>query len=197
MCAKVTGPLQSFSAAGKVANSLIFQTHNGQNVVRQYFRPTVANTMEQTNNRIYMAVVSQGLAAVLPSLPYTQDLLTVVPSGQTWSSYIQQYATRRFGRGTTGLNNFRLDVQRHPNHANLALFAARIQFKGFVFDNGIFPDTVISAAAVFYLLAELAFELKERFGLYDRDVYNTPLDSWTLNEAIEFKSDFTDRTPTA
>ena len=196
MCAKVISPLQSFSASGKIADSLIFQKQNGRNIVRRYFRPRVANTREQANNRIFMAMVSQGLGALVPTLPYGQDLLSIVPSGQTWTTYIQQYATRRFGRGTSGLLAWDSDFNGHPNRVLINDFAIRIDFTGYEFDQGTDNLNTINPGATFFLLAELAFELKDRYGLFDRAVYNTSLNNWNLGHATAFKQDFTSRIPT-
>ena len=195
--AKVTGPLQSFSAAGKVADSLIFQTHTGRNVVRRYFRPRVANTREQVNNRHFLRFVSQGNNAITPGLPYFNDLQTVVPNTQNWASYMQILASRRYGRGTAGLLAWDRDFNRHPNRVLINDFAARIDMIGFDFDDGNLPDQVLNGGALFFFIAEVAFELRATTNLFRRPVYETPLDSWTLTEATEFKQDFTNRIPTS
>lgn len=193
--AKVVGPLQSFSAGGKVADTLIFQKSNGRNIVRRYFRPSNPNSSAQQVNRTIMFMVSQAIGAVDPDRPYLQDLLTVVPATETWSTYIQKYVTRRFGRGLAGADALRLDYVGHPNRVLINDFSIRIEFTGRRFTTDP-SDPVLDAGVSFYLLAELAFELKTRdSNLFDRAVYNTPLDSWNLNHAIDFKTDFTDRIP--
>ena len=193
--AKVTGPLQSFSAAGKVADSLIFQTHTGRNVVRRYFRPRVANTREQVNSRHFLRFVSEGNNAITPGLPYLNDLLTVVPNTQNWASYMQVLANRRYGTATAGLLAWDRDFNRHPNRVLINDFARRIDFIGFEFDDGTQPDQIINPGALFFFIAEVAFEIRATTNLFRRPVYETPLDSWNLNHATEFKQDFTSRIP--
>ena len=193
--AKVTAPLQSFSAAGKVADSLIFQTHNGRNVVRKYFQPRNPRSVDQRRNRVIISLTSQSISSVDSGLPYLTDLLTVVPPTQTWSTYIHKYVTSRFGRGLAGCEALRLDYAGHPNRALIDNFSARIDYRGFFYPNAANTEIFLAGGISFYLLAEIAFEIKATTNLFNRPVYDTALNDWTLTHATAFKSDFTRRIP--
>jgi len=49
--ARVSGPLMSFDASGKVADSVVFSKWKGRNYVRQWFKPANPKTAAQVQQR--------------------------------------------------------------------------------------------------------------------------------------------------
>ena len=193
--AKVTAPLQSFSAAGKVADSLIFQTHNGRNVVRKYFQPRNPRTPTQEDNRLIMAYVGQFLDSVDTSLPWFQDLQTLVPPTMTWASFVQQYVTNRFGRGHAGVLAIHNEFTTVPNERVIELFAEAIAYEDKVFLGATDGGRTIEAGASFQLPYLIAQTYRATTNLFNRPIYDIEFGAFTTPDAIAFKQDYTARVP--
>ena len=54
--ARVSGPLMSFSASGKIADALVFASWKGRDYVRQWFKPGNPQTIKQVNIRTAMTL---------------------------------------------------------------------------------------------------------------------------------------------
>ena len=193
--AKVVAPLQSFSAAGKVGDSLIFQTHNGRNVVRKYFQPRNPRTPTQEDNRLIMAYVGQFLDSVDTSLPWFQDLQTLVPPTMTWASFVQQYVTNRFGRGHSGVLAVVRSYTLLSNENILNIFAHRIAYEDKVFLQATDGGRTITALGSFYLPYLIAQTYRATTNLFNRPVYSIAFDDFTADNLIAFKADYTNRVP--
>lgn len=193
--AKVVAPLQSFSAAGKVGDSLIFQTHNGRNVVRKYFQPRNPRTPTQEDNRLIMAYVGRFLDSVDTSLPWFQDLQTLVPPTMTWASFVQQYVTNRFGRGHSGVLAVVRSYTLLSNENILNIFAHRIAYEDKVFLQATDGGRTITALGSFYLPYLIAQTYRATTNLFNRPVYSIAFDDFTADNLIAFKADYTNRVP--
>lgn len=96
--AKVTGPLMSVSASGKLADSIVFFGWKGRNVVRGWVIPTNPMKPKQGDHRIMMggtgrAVGKIGVNKVFANLLVTQGLIT---PGQTKQSFLVKYILDNF-----------------------------------------------------------------------------------------------------
>ncbi|MBA7643920.1 hypothetical protein ES703_51654 [subsurface metagenome] len=59
--AKVTAPLFSFTASGKLADSLVFMSWKGLNTVRKYVIPANPKSDDQITQRAYMKAIVPGI----------------------------------------------------------------------------------------------------------------------------------------
>ena len=105
--AKVTGPLFSVSATGKVADSIVFFGWKGVNVVRQWLKPANPMTWNQGNKRVYMGGVGRAVSKIQPAKAFANQLVTLklIPGGQTKQSFlvrhiITHYLTSTLAYGT-------------------------------------------------------------------------------------------------
>jgi hypothetical protein len=91
--AKVTGPLQSFSASGQIAKSIVFGAWKGINYVRQYVIPANPQSESQGDQRIMLGGLgrSVGKVSVAGGLNVKLAALGVVLSGQSKQSYLVKY----------------------------------------------------------------------------------------------------------
>ena len=195
MCAKVSSPLYSISAAGAIGDSMIFQTNRGTSVVRQYFSPRNPQSALQCDGRLIFASVAQAISAVDPDRPFLQDLLTLIPQYQTWPTFIHKYVTGRFGRGHTGV----LAIHNQYTRFNEVFWdnvAEAIQFEDKVFRCATDGGRTLTAGASMVLLVDLAFHFKALHpNLFNRPVYDTLPETWVFQNVLDFKTDFTDRQP--
>jgi hypothetical protein len=91
--AKVTGPLMSMSASGKIADALVFAAWKGVAYVRQFVIPANPQSADQGDQRIIMGGTGKAVGKVAVTSPYNTKLaaLGVIPSGQSKQSYLVKY----------------------------------------------------------------------------------------------------------
>lgn len=91
--AKVTGPLMSMSASGKLANALVFFAWKGTAVVRGFVVPANPQVAAQGDQRIAMGGTGKAVGKIQPEKAFAQQLidLNLIPSGQTKQSYLVKY----------------------------------------------------------------------------------------------------------
>ncbi len=85
--AKLSAPLLSFAASGKIANALVYFGWKGLNVVRQYVVPANPRTTGQVTQRSYLteAVAAVHAAQVLAAHAMEQiDISSYALLGSTW-----------------------------------------------------------------------------------------------------------------
>lgn len=193
--AKTVAPLQSFSASGKVADSLIFQNQNGRNIVRQYFRPSNPRTPAQQTNRLIMASLAQSFAAADMGKPWLNDLLQAVPAGQTWTTYAQQFFTRRYGRGEAGVQGAHSDLLRLADRVIWGNFAESIGMVDIVYPDAIDGARTLEAGTSLLFPVKLALDVRARTNLFPQTYYDIDVGDWTLDIITQFKADFTNRIP--
>ena len=196
MCAKTFGPLLSVSASGQIGKSLIFQKTRGFNVVRQYFQPRYTESATQCDQRLVFACTAQAIGAVDPDRPYLQDLQTIIPQYETWPSFVHRYVFERFGSGHAAVLAIHAQYTR-LNEVFLDNVAEQIQFRDMVFLCATDGGRTLTSGASIVLLIDLAFHFRALHpNLFNRPVYSDDLESWTFQDYLDFKSDFTDRVPT-
>ena len=91
--AKVSGPLQSFSASGKLADCIVFFTWKGRNVVRQWLKPANPEASDQGDRRIIMGGTGRAVGKIVADSDFHDQLITLelIPGGQTKQSYLVKY----------------------------------------------------------------------------------------------------------
>lgn len=99
--AKVTGPLMSLDASGSVASTITFSKWKGRNYVRQRVVPSNPSTAGQIAVRLILGDIAKAARAVLTSYvdvlgvgsQFFIDARDGAPSGQSWISFLQKYAS--------------------------------------------------------------------------------------------------------
>jgi len=91
--AKVTGPLMSMSASGKLGNAIVFSIWKGAAYVRQFVIPANPQSSDQGDQRIIMGGSGRACGKVAVTSPFNVKLaaLGVIPSGQSKQSYLVKY----------------------------------------------------------------------------------------------------------
>lgn len=91
--AKVTAPLMSMSASGKIADAIVFFTWKGRNVVRQWLAPANPQSTGQGDRRIIMGGTGRAVAEIVVDQAFHQQLidLELIPGGQTKQSFMVKY----------------------------------------------------------------------------------------------------------
>jgi hypothetical protein len=101
--AKVTGPLFSVSASGKVADSVVFFGLKGQNVVRQWLKPANKMSNGQGDNRTYLAGTGKAIGKIKAGKAIALQLtaLGLIKGVDSKQSYLVKYIIKNYLTSTT------------------------------------------------------------------------------------------------
>jgi len=89
--AKVSAPLFSLEARGKIADAMVFFPWKGRHVVRQWLKPSNPKTANQGNARLVLGGLGRACKSVHKASQYAVDTRVVAGSGQTWVSAFVKY----------------------------------------------------------------------------------------------------------
>ena len=188
--AKVTGPLQSFSASGKLAECLVFMGWKGINSVRQWLKPANPQNAAQGNVRTVLgglgrAVGKVGVDSEIHSQLKTLDL---IPSQQTKQSYLVQYIRDNYlaGGGATITAAFASMLAELTGHTRYSVFlSAADDLLVTAFSLTYDSIAEFNKALGIYLIAKAAVDLD-----FTGSPYTIALASWSTNNIAEFTADF-------
>lgn len=91
--ARVTGPLMSMSASGKIANAIVFSIWRGNAYVRQWLKPANPQMTLQGDQRTMLGGTGRACGKVAVTSNFNTKLSAkgVVGSGQSKQSYLVSY----------------------------------------------------------------------------------------------------------
>jgi len=88
--AKVSGPLLSLDARGKVGGAIVFSGWKGLQTVRQLVTPANPRSASQLTTRTKLAVAGKATKVTEYNSSFADFMRTVAPNGQSWASYLQK-----------------------------------------------------------------------------------------------------------
>ena len=189
--AKVVAPLQSFSASGQVGKSLVFFSHLGRNVVRALVTPRNARSETQGDVRLLLGAIGRACSAVVRPANYYNDLITIIPAGQTWVSYMQTLVQNHFGNGNTGVAAIKA-AESASTPTNWDTAATGIGLSSLTISYANSTDQTLTAGQQLYVLAQAAFNIRAvNPTLFQRAPYSTAFASWDDAEVTSFVTDLT------
>jgi len=184
--AKVTGPLYSMSASGKIADAMVFFGWKGTNVVRQWLKPANPQSAGQGDARIIMGGTGKAVGKIEPSSAFHQQLidLSLIPGGQTKQSYLVKYIIDNYLTNTT---TYAAELALCTGHTAYASFGTLADSLTIVeFDLTYATNAAYNKALGLYLIAKASIALG-----FTGSPYDTALSSWTATEVGEMGADFT------
>jgi len=184
--AKVTGPLMSISASGKIADSIVFFGWKGHQCVRQWLKPANPQTAAQGDRRIMLGGLGRAAGKVVPAMDFAQQLidLDLIPSGQTKQSYLVKYILDNY---LTNATTYATELAACTGHTSYTAF-------GGLADLLVIKETDLDYADVapfdkalgLFLLAKAAIALS-----FTGEPYATAIASWTTTHVYSMGTDFT------
>lgn len=182
--AKLTGPLFSMSASGKVGDVLVYFTHKGRNVVRQYLKPANPQTADQGDTRIAMGGTGRAVGKMVKDSSYHQQLidLGLIPGGQTKQSYMVKYIIDNFISTGTLYTAELANTTGHTTYTDIGTVASSLGI--LEFDLSYATYAPYDKALGVYLLAKAAIALS-----FVGSPYSIALASWTATQWNGMQSD--------
>ena len=89
--AKVTGPLFSVSASGKIADAIVFFAWKGRHVVRQWLKPANPKSPLQGTQRLICGALGRSVSPIHSTSAVAVDVRLYMETGATWVSEIVKY----------------------------------------------------------------------------------------------------------
>lgn len=184
--AKVTGPLYSMSASGKLGNAIVFFPWKGINAVRQWVVPVNKMSAGQGNTRIALGGTGRSVGEIKPSASFAQQLidLNLIPAGQTKQSFMVKYIIDHYISNSTLYAAELAALTGHTAYADWGALADTLGIVEFDLDYATYAP--YNKALGLYLIAKTAIALG-----FTGAPYTTALSAWTATQIDAMGADFT------
>ena len=188
--AKVTGPLFSMSASGKLANSIVFFGWKGIHVVREWITPSNPQTGTQGDQRVIAGALGRASSVVDTTSDFAAEIREYMASGLTWPSAISKYMIDSVVNDGTAWVALVTEYEAHTATAAFDSEAAALNIQAFDLAYKAMADDA-QPGAILYCLAKFAtaWELLGTKG-FQRSPYTTALASWTITEIQAMVAEF-------
>jgi len=184
--AKVTGPLYSMSASGKLANAMVFFGWKGINVVRQWVVPSNPKSALQGDQRVIMGGTGRAVGKVKPESAFHQQMLDLglIPSGQTKQSYLVKGTIENHLSDVTAYAAALAELTGHTSYADFVAGAENLLIDDYDLEYASI-DAYDKGLGIF-LLAQFATTIG-----FTGTPYTTDLDDWVTADIDGMISDMT------
>ncbi len=184
--AKVTAPLMSMSASGKLADAIVFFTWKGRNVVRQWLKPANPEASEQGDRRIIMGGTGRAVGKMIADAGYHTQLidLELIPGGQTKQSYMVKYIIDNYISNATNYSTELACIKAHAASDHWSTEADTLVVTEFDLDYAT-VDPYDKRLGI-YLMAKAAIALS-----FTGTPYTKTLSAWTSVQISAFSSNLT------
>lgn len=188
--AKVTGPLFSVSATGKIADAIVFFPWKGRHVVRQWLKPANPQSGAQGDQRLIIGALGRACSAVHTTSDFAIDVRLFMATGQTWVSEIVKYMIDNVVNDGTAWDALVTEYEAHTAASDFDDEAAAINLQELDIAYKAAAD-LAAPGAILYLIAKVStlWELLGTKG-FQRSPYTTALASWTLTEIQAMVAEF-------
>jgi hypothetical protein len=178
--AKVTGPLFSMTASGKLGNCMVHFPWKGLAVVREWLKPANPKTADQGDIRLILGGLGRGTRIIETTSLYKDDAIDVAGPQQTFVSALVKYVIDNWMKDGT---EFEAEYTAYAAHAAKTDFDDEAAAKGLVdFDVSYKGTThIFYAGMMLYELARYAIARQNAVeGAFNRSPYTIALADWVL-----------------
>lgn len=187
--AKVTGPLYSMSASGKLGNALVFFGWKGLNVVREWVIPANPRTALQNIVRFLFGVIGRAASFVRTETFYERNATAAAPSGQTWISALVGRILRVIIPDRATFESVRTNYLALTTVSTWQTSATDIGITSFTSVHA--PEMGTATAGLqLYLLALYAVSVHDAgLGIFNKPYYAVSPATWTVANIESFEAD--------
>lgn len=180
--AKVTIPLLSASASGKIGNAMVHFPWKGISVVRQWVKPTNVKSEGQGDIRLILGGLGRATRTIEDTSLYKDDAIKIAGPQQTFVSALVKYVIDNWM--STGAE-FEAECTAYTSHTAKADFDSEAADLGLVDFDVDYKGTTstFTAGMMLYELARYGIaRINAAENAFNRAPYTTALDSWTATE---------------
>lgn len=188
--AKVTGPLFSVSASGKIADAIVFFAWKGRHVVRQWLKPANPQTQDQGDIRLIIGALGRACSPIHTTSAVATDVRLYAATGATWVSEIVKYMIKNVINDGTAWDALVTEAEAHTAVSDFTAEAEAINlaeldiiYKG--------ASDLAAPGTILYLIAKCLtnWELLGTKG-FQRSPYTTALASWAIGDIQSMVAEF-------
>ena len=188
--AKVTGPLFSLGASGKIGDAIVFFPWKGKHVVRQWVIPANPKSEDQGTIRLILGALGRACSPINTTSAFATDVRLYLSEGETWISAIVKYMIDQVVNDGTAWDALVTEYEAHTataafdtEAAALSLAQLDISYKGCA--------DLAAPGAILYLIAKFStnYELLGTKG-FQRAPYTTALASWVEADIQSMVAEF-------
>lgn len=184
--AKVTGPLFSMSASGKLGNAIVHFGWKGLNVVRQWVIPANKMSLTQGSNRTFLGGTGRAVGKIKKVSAFAQKLidLNLVVAPDTKQSMLVAYILNHYLTDVTSYNTQLASLTAHTAYTS---FQAAADLLGIVdFHMAYGTAVAYNKALGLYLIAKSAQALG-----FTASPYSINITAWVAAQINSMVSSFT------
>ncbi len=184
--AKVTAPLMSMSASGKIGNALVYFGWKGVNCVREFIIPANPQSAGQGDVRIYLGGTGKAVGKIVAESAFHQQLidLGLIPAGQTKQSYLVKYILDNYLTDATAYASELAELTGHTSYSDFQAAADNLTLVEFDLDYA--TVAAYDKALGLYLLAKAAIALS-----FSGTPYTTAITAWVTADIDGMVADMT------
>lgn len=187
--AKVTGPLFSIEARGKIADAMVHFPWKGLNVVRGWVKPANKKSEDQGDVRLRVGGLGRAMSAVDLNSDYWTDLLDLAEGTETWNSAFVKFAMLHIMTDATAYEAIYTAFEAHANKAMFTTAAGTAGLTDFDVD---YKGTthLFSKGMMYYMLARTAQDINVLHPtLFTGEPYVTALVNWNQTQVNQLIAD--------
>lgn len=192
--AKVSGPLFSIEARGKIGNAVVHFPWKGRYCVRRWLIPSNPRDIDQRIVRQKMACIGKPISKILTASELPSDgsaiyegIKNATPTAQIWNAYFTK-TFMDFAKNELNFTTLRYDFTSSTYTANWDAVAAQLGLSDLT---GDMYATTIESGLQLFAAAYAAFALNLSTGRLD---YSTYPSNWDDADITNFGSDITSNT---
>lgn len=184
MCARLTGPLHSDDASGKIAKSIVASHWKGSQYMRMLVKTNSSKTEGQGDARLILGGVGRGGKPVDPTSSVAVALMSITKGANSWMSnfvksacknYFAKPIATSFGTIYTAYSTHTAKSSFDSNAATLGLSDFDVSYKSVA--------NKFTGGMQLYVLAKYLCDIQgANPGLLASDPFDTALASWTGSE---------------
>jgi len=187
--AKVTGPLYSMTASGKIADAMVFFGWKGISVVRQWLKPANPMTEDQGDVRLLLGALGASAKAAKVTSLYRVDAGTYAGVSNTWVSKMVKYLRDNIFPAIGSLATEEAEFEDHNQYTVFINLAAARGLTDFSIAYASVA-TPFSAGLQLYELAKYAIAVHAADPtLFNRVPYTVSLSGWSEANVTAFGAD--------
>lgn len=188
--AKVSGPLFSLEARGKIADAVVYFPWKGLHVVRQWLVPANPQSADQGDQRLITGALGRATSVVGTANAFAAEVRAYMDAGLTWPSAIAKYMIDNIINDGTAWDALVTEYEAHTATAAFDSEAAALNIQQFDIAYKGCAD-LAAPGAILYLLAKFStgWELLGTKG-FQRTPYTTALASWVIADIQAMVAEF-------
>jgi len=193
--AKVTMPLLSGSASGKIGDAIVFFGWKGVDVVRSWVKPANPQSASQGVRRVILGGLGRACKPVTYGSNYHQDALAIAVAPQTWISTLVSYMVKNYMADKDAFEDEYDEYAAHTAKADFDDAAETLGLTDFDLPYAGLTKKFTAGMQLYETAKYGCVQHSLDSTRFNRAPYTTGLSSWTASDIASHVANFAAPTP--